>query len=72
MKQWIADGNSAEDWPRSFSVVFVSDREPEELSSLLEGYTFTQPDPASDDWIELFNTGEMTRTFAELEQYING
>lgn len=72
MSEWVENGGNPVDWPRSFAIVFVSDREPSELQHLWE--STIRPVGVTDtvDFAELQANGEMTRTYAQLEQYING
>lgn len=73
MASWVQHGETPETWGYSFSVIYVSDREPEDLMYLKDPlYSFTMPDRDGTDWNEMLATGEMTRTFAQVEQYING
>jgi len=76
--EWSAQGGSPDGWGRSFTVICISDKNKSDLEYLLEVdedgqrlNTFTIPEDLTPDNIEMYQTGEMTRTFTQVEQYIN-
>jgi len=85
MQAWVTSGEDVDDWPRTFSLVVISDRSLEEmewfrgklvvdidgtLTATDNKYHFTQPDPESEFFQSLYFNGEVTVTFAELEHFI--
>ena len=72
MQSWIEAGGSKDTWSYAFTLVKVTDKDPVELTLLTAGKSFAEPPEISADYQELALTGEMTRTYAEIEQYING
>jgi len=72
MQAWVESGELPSAWSYSFTLVKVTDKTPGELAQLVEGKQFIEPPTASEDYLELATTGEMTRTYSQIEQYING
>lgn len=72
MQSWIESGGTQETWEYSFTLVKVTDKTPDELKQLVSGKSFLEPPTESADYQELALTGEMTRTYEQIEQYING
>tara|TARA_R110000737_G_scaffold352936_1_gene401217 strand:- start:525 stop:881 length:357 start_codon:yes stop_codon:yes gene_type:complete len=68
------------EYHRNFSLVKVSDKTKEDLayltSHLVKGdlisnkWYFVSPSSDTSEWLELFQTGEITKTFAEVLPYI--
>ena len=85
MQAWIDSGEAIEAWSRSFSLVIITDRTLEEMEwfteKLIENidgtltatqnkYHFSQPDPESDFFQQLYFTGQVSATYAEVEPFI--
>ena len=85
MQSWIDSGGTIESWGRSFSLVIITDRVLEEMQwftdMLIEDidgtltatenkYHFVQPDPESLFFQELYFTGQVSVTYAEVEPFI--
>jgi len=85
MKAWITGGGTMETWGRPFSLVIITDRTVEELAWIkdkliaeVDGiltavdnkYHFVQPDSESTFFQQLYFSGEVEVTFAELEPFI--
>ena len=69
------------EYPRGYSLVIVTDREVIDLTYLTTpviinddpvgiAWFFTEPSTDSDEWIDLFNTGQTTKTFSEIQPYL--
>ncbi len=69
------------EYHRNFSLVIVSDRTPEQLAFLsnnlvvdnepsLPQWYFSEPAQQSLEWSELFTTGQIEKTWVELEPYL--
>jgi len=77
MKTWLENGNPFESWKRKFTLVNVTDKDPKELSYLLEKkndeqnkWHFIEPDQGSGMWLELYHNGEVSREFSVVSDYL--
>ena len=83
LEKWIVKfpNRPLNEYHRNYSLVIVSDRTSEQLLYLVEAviidgnpvdiaYHFTEPDSTSEEWKELFTTGQITKTFDEVELYL--
>lgn len=82
LQSWLNSGRAFEDWKRHFSLVVVSDREPEQLAHLiapsaetvngepLQRAYFVTPDADSDYFLELYSTGQITADFETIGQFL--
>ena len=74
---WQKDGESFESWPRTFSLVIVTDKTEEELR-YLQGYNsagdrqwfFIEPEQTTDEWSELYLTGQTERPWSVVSSFI--
>jgi len=86
MQAWIASGETAETWGRSFALIIVTDKTKEELSYLLDPlvenidgnltavgnkYHFLQPAQGSEIHQTLIDTGQVSAPYSTVEQYIS-
>ncbi|MCJ8293511.1 MAG: hypothetical protein MJK15_03815 [Colwellia sp.] len=85
MKAWIESGGTIETWKRAFSLVIITDQSLDDmewftdkiiedidgtLTATQNKYHFVQPDPESSFFQELYFTGQVSVTYAELEPFI--
>lgn len=70
LKEWVAAGNDFFDFPRKFTLIYCTDKTPQELIHLINGYYFNEPDRSSTLWIELYNNGETVKGWDYISQYL--
>ena len=68
------------EYHRNFSIIKASDKTKKELDYLTDAviingepfnkWYFLEPDSSSPEWIELFQTGEITKPFDEISPYL--
>lgn len=83
LAEWVKEYPSEplSNYHRNFSLIIVTDKPPQELTYLTEPliidgdpisakWCFVAPDSDSPEWIELFQTGQIEKTWLELQSYI--
>jgi hypothetical protein len=71
------------EYHRNFTLVIITDKEVSDLSYLTEAiivdgdpvgvaWSFAEPSSSSPEWIELFATGQIEKTFYEIQPYLFG
>lgn len=77
MQEWLDSGNTFESWPRTFSIVKVTDKSKEELQYLLEEnqqglnkYHFIEPAQDTEIFQTLYLAGEYESNWSVVSQYI--
>jgi len=78
MEEFLTVGGNFEDWSRLFSIVIISDKAYEECTYLddylpdqiTKKYHFIPPLQGTDEWDELYQYGQITRTYDEIMMFI--
>tara|TARA_R110000782_G_scaffold139012_1_gene231495 strand:+ start:278 stop:637 length:360 start_codon:yes stop_codon:yes gene_type:complete len=83
LSKWIEKypNRDISEFHRNYSLIIIKDKPVDELIYLVapvmdgdnpvgSAYHFIEPNSASPEWQELFTTGQITKTFAEIEPYL--
>ncbi len=82
MQEYIAYHGSSDGWKYNFSLIIITDKTKEELDYLIDEifltpsaesinkYTFIEPVYDSVEYWIMRNTGQISLTFAEFQQYV--
>jgi len=77
MQKFIACGGLFDDWSRLFSIVKVTDKNLDEIKFLYDAnnnavrkWVFIEPPKDSQEWKDLYLTGEVSCTWAVINQYL--
>lgn len=70
MAEHLRSGGKFEDWNRVFTLVIVEDKNKEDLSYLLNGWKFVEPPRNSEEWKEMYLTGQISSVFAEIKKHL--
>lgn len=70
LAEHLKAGEEFESWQRKFSLVIVIDKDMSDLQHLRSGYQFVEPEQTSQEWQELFQSGQIERTWDEIQPYL--
>ena len=77
MQEFIKSGGLFEDWARTFSIVKITDKSLNEILFLNDSYDdavskwlFIEPVNTTQEWQDLYLTGEVSRTWSIVNQYL--
>lgn len=77
MKEFIKSGGLFEGWARTFSIVKITDKSINDILFLNDAYDdavtkwlFVEPETTSQEWQDLYLTGEVERTWSIVNQYL--
>lgn len=77
MQEFISSGGDYNEWPRTFSIVKVTDKNENDLIYLLDSedeglnkWHFKEPDPTNELYIELYKKGEVSASWDIVSQFL--
>ena len=77
MQSFLNAGGLFDDWPNSFVIFIVEDKEKEEIEFLFDSkdsgerkWRFTLPEPGTPEHLELTNNGEITLAWSVVMTFI--
>lgn len=77
MQQFLMNGGLFDDWSRLFSIVKITDKNLNDIQFLNEAnddvvrkWVFIEPPRETQEWKDLYLNGEVSRTYAEISQYL--
>ena len=77
MQEFIKSGGFFEDWARTFSIVKITDKALSEILFLNDSngdavskWLFTEPLSTTQEWQDLYLTGEVSRPWSVVSQYL--
>jgi len=77
MQSFLGNGGLFDDWSRTFSVVIILDKAASEIGflndrgeNMLTKWVFLEPPRDTQEWIDLYLTGEVSRTWSAVGKYL--